>query len=324
MESTALPIILIAAGIMGSFHLAGLYGIAIAALGMLANTGMQLAVDAYGPIADNSGGIAQMTQQPDEVRRRTDKLDAVGNTTAAIGKGFAIGSAALTALALFAAFMQQSGLKSIDISNTNVMAGLLVGTMLPYLFSSYAINAVGKAAMSMVQEVRRQFNSIPELKNAISIMKKNNNDMSIISKEDQQVFDDALLKVEYEKCIVISTTAAMKGMLIPGLLIIITVTAVGFIFGAETLGGLLVGITASGVVVAIFQSNTGSAWDNAKKQIEEGVNIEDEELVKGSFSHQASVVGDTVGDPLKDTSGPAINILLKLSSIIALTIAPLI
>ncbi|MDA3838318.1 MAG: sodium-translocating pyrophosphatase [Candidatus Delongbacteria bacterium] len=323
-ESTAMPVMLIAAGIMGAYYFAGLYGIALAALGMLANTGIQLAVDAYGPISDNAGGIAQMSQQPEVVRQRTDKLDAVGNTTAAIGKGFAIASAALTALALFAAFMQQANIKSINIADPKVMAGLFVGAMLPFLFSSFAMKAVGAAAMSMVEEVRRQFKEIPELKAALSIMKKYDGDESKIKDEELKVFEKAEGKPDYKTCIKISTNAAMKGMILPGVLAIGSVVFVGFVFGATMLGGLLAGITTSGVLLAIFQSNTGGAWDNAKKQIEEGVEIDGYKYEKGGEAHKASVVGDTVGDPFKDTSGPSLNILLKLTSVVALVIAPLI
>lgn len=297
MESTVVPTIVLAGGIMSSYYFAGLYGVAIAAAGMMATAAMQLAIDAFGPIADNAGGIAEMSQLPPEVRERTDNLDAVGNTTAATGKGFAIASAALTSLALFAAFVGVAGISAIDIYKANVLAGLFVGAMIPFIFSALAIAAVGRAAMDMVQEVRRQFREIP------GIM-------------------EYKAKPEYEKCVAISTKASIREMMMPGAIALITPVIVGFVFGPEVLGGLLAGVTVSGVLLGIFQNNAGGAWDNAKKSFEKGVVINGETFYKKSEPHKASVTGDTVGDPFKDTSGPSMNILIKLMSIVSLVIAP--
>jgi K(+)-stimulated pyrophosphate-energized sodium pump len=293
MMSTALPVIALVAAIMLASSAAGLYGVAVAALGMLATTGIQLAVDAYGPIADNAGGLAEMAELPKEVRQRTDKLDAVGNTTAAIGKGFAIGSAALTALALFAAFRETVGLTSIDVTDPRVMGGLFLGAMLPFLFSSLAMGAVGRAAFAMIEEVRRQFKEIPGLLEGTG-------------------------RPDYAKCVDISTAAALREMVLPGLLAIVTPVVVGFVGGPAMLGGLLAGVTVSGVMMALFMANAGGAWDNAKKHIEAGAFGG-----KGSDAHKAAVIGDTVGDPFKDTAGPSLNILIKLMSVVALVIAPL-
>ena len=297
MESTVLPILVLAAGIVLSYEAAGLYGVAIAAAGMMATTAMQLAIDAFGPIADNAGGIAEMSELPKEVRERTDILDAVGNTTAATGKGFAIASAALTSLALFAAFMGTAHIDAINISNARVLAGLFVGAMIPFIFSALAISAVGRAAMAMVQEVRRQFREIPGIMEGTG-------------------------RPEYEKCVAISTQAAIREMVLPGAIALLTPIIIGFAFGPEVLGGTLAGVTVSGVLMAMFQSNAGGAWDNAKKSFEKGVMVDGKMEFKGSDAHKASVTGDTVGDPFKDTSGPSMNILIKLMSIVSLVIAP--
>ncbi len=297
MESTFLPILVLAGGIWGSYECAGLYGVAIAAAGMMATTAMQLAIDAFGPIADNAGGIAEMSELPKEVREKTDVLDAVGNTTAATGKGFAIASAALTALALFAAFVGVAGIKGIDIYKAKVLASLFVGGMIPFIFSSLAIRAVGQAAMSMVEEVRRQFRTIPGIMEGTG-------------------------KPEYEKCVAISTNASIRKMMAPGAIAIISPLIIGFVLGPEALGGFLAGATVSGVLMGMFQNNAGGAWDNAKKSFEKGVEINGEIYYKKSEPHKASVTGDTVGDPFKDTSGPSMNILIKLMSIVSLVIAP--
>jgi K(+)-stimulated pyrophosphate-energized sodium pump len=308
MESTFLPTLVLAGGIYGSYYCAGLYGVAIAAAGMMATTAMQLAIDAFGPIADNAGGIAEMSELPKEVREKTDTLDAVGNTTAATGKGFAIASAALTSLALFAAyvgvvkangfsFSPNGGDDAINIYHADVLAGLFVGGMIPFIFSSLAIRAVGQAAMSMVEEVRRQFRTIPGIMEGTG-------------------------KPEYDKCVAISTNASLRKMMLPGAIAIVSPLLIGFILGPEVLGGFLAGATVSGVLMGMFQNNAGGAWDNAKKSFEKGVEINGEIYYKKSEPHKASVTGDTVGDPFKDTSGPSMNILIKLMSIVALVIAP--
>ncbi|MFA6150315.1 MAG: sodium-translocating pyrophosphatase [Chitinophagaceae bacterium] len=297
MESTFLPILVLAAGIYGSYHFAGLYGVAIAAAGMMATTAMQLAIDAFGPIADNAGGIAEMSELPADVREKTDILDAVGNTTAATGKGFAIASAALTALALFAAFVGIAGIDGIDIYRADVLAGLFVGAMIPFIFSSLAIRAVGEAAMAMVEEVRRQFREIPGIMEGTG-------------------------KPQYDKCVAISTEASIKKMMLPGAIAIVSPLIIGFLLGPEVLGGFLAGATVSGVLMGMFQNNAGGAWDNAKKSFEKGVDINGQTYYKKSEPHKASVTGDTVGDPFKDTSGPSMNILIKLMSIVSLVIAP--
>ena len=299
MKSTFLSVLLFAAAIYGSYELAGFYGVALAASAMMATTAMQLAIDAFGPIADNAGGVAEMSELEDHVRERTDILDSVGNTTAAVGKGFAIASAALTALALFAAYVTFTGIDGINIFKADVLAALFVGGMIPVIFSALAMQSVGKAAMEMVQEVRRQFREIPGILEGTG-------------------------KPEYGKCVAISTQAALREMILPGLITIITPILMGLIFGAEPLGGYMAGVCVSGVMWAIFQNNAGGAWDNAKKSFEAGVEINGEMTYKGSDAHKAAVTGDTVGDPFKDTSGPSLNILIKLMSVVSLVIAPLI
>ena len=298
MMSTFGSVILFAAAIWGSYELAGFYGVSIAASAMMATTAMQLAIDAFGPIADNAGGIAEMSELPDEVRERTDILDSVGNTTAAIGKGFAIASAALTALALFAAYVYFTGIDGINIFKADVLAALFIGGMVPVVFSALAMNAVGKAAMEMVKEVRRQFKEIP------GIM-------------------EGKAEPEYGKCVDISTKAALREMMLPGALTIVGPIIIGFTMGAEPLGAYMAGVAVSGVMWAIFQNNAGGAWDNAKKSFEAGVEIDGEMTYKGSDAHKAAVTGDTVGDPFKDTSGPSMNILIKLTCLVGLIIAPI-
>jgi K(+)-stimulated pyrophosphate-energized sodium pump len=291
MLATGFPVASLALAIFIAHHFAGLYGIAIAALGMLATTGIQLSADAYGPIADNAGGLAEMSAMPPAVRERTDKLDAVGNTTAAIGKGFAIGSAAFTALALFVAYKETAGIEQIDVTKAIVVIGVILGGMLPYVFSSFVIGAVGRAAFEMIEEVRRQFN---EIKGVL----------------------DGTEKPDYVRCVDIATTAALKEMIIPGVSAVTIPVLVWFLGGPEMLGGVLVGVTVSGIMLALFMANSGGAWDNAKKYIESGAYGG-----KGSEAHKASVIGDTVGDPFKDTAGPAMDILIKLMSIVSLVLA---
>jgi K(+)-stimulated pyrophosphate-energized sodium pump len=298
MKSTFMPVLLFAGAIWGSYELAGFYGVAIAAAAMMATTAMQLAIDAFGPIADNAGGIAEMSELPKEVRTKTDILDTVGNTTAAIGKGFAIASAALTALALFAAYVTFTGIDGINIYKAKVLAALFVGGMIPVIFSALAMSSVGKAAMQMVNEVRRQFKEIPGILEGTG-------------------------KPDYEKCVAISTKAAIREMMLPGAITIISPIIIGFVMGAEALGAYMAGVCVSGVLWALFQNNAGGAWDNAKKSFEKGVTIDGQKYYKGSEPHKAAVTGDTVGDPFKDTSGPSMNILIKLTCLVGLVIAPI-
>ena len=298
MKSTFSSVILFALAIWGAYELGGFYGVAISASAMMATTAMQLAIDAFGPISDNAGGVAEMSELPKEVRERTDILDSVGNTTAATGKGFAIASAALTALALFAAYVTFTGIDGINIFKADVLAALFIGGMIPVIFSALAMESVGKAAMEMVQEVRRQFKEIPGIL-------------------------EGKAKPDYEKCVEISTNAALKEMLLPGILTIVTPVIIGFVMGAEALGSYMAGVAVSGVLWAIFQNNAGGAWDNAKKSFEAGVEINGKIEKKGSDAHKAAVTGDTVGDPFKDTSGPSMNILIKLTCLVGLVIAPI-
>lgn len=298
MLSTAMPVILFAGAIWGAYFFAGFYGVGIAASAMMANTAMQLAIDAFGPIADNAGGVAEMSELPADVREKTDILDSVGNTTAAIGKGFAIASAALTALALFAAYVTFTGINGINIFDAKVLAALFIGGMIPVVFSAMAMNSVGKAAMDMVNEVRRQFREIPGIL-------------------------EGTAKPEYGKCVEISTKAALREMLMPGVITLVTPIVIGLLMGAESLGAYMAGVTVSGVLWAIFQNNAGGAWDNAKKSFEKGVEINGQIYYKKSEPHKAAVVGDTVGDPFKDTSGPSMNILIKLSCLVGLVMAPI-
>ena len=293
MQSTLIPVLVVAMGVFISFELAGFYGVAIAAVGMLSTLGITLATDAYGPVADNAGGIAEQSRQEPEVRERTDALDSLGNTTAATGKGFAIGSAALTALALMAAFAQATEIESADLLNHKTVVGLMIGSMLPYVFSAMTMNAVGRAAFALVNEVRRQFREIP------GIM-------------------EGTAEPEYDKCVDMSTRGALREMILPGVLAVAAPVIIGVVLGKEALAGMLIGSIASGFMLAVAMANAGGAWDNAKKYIEQG-----QHGGKGSESHHAAVVGDTVGDPFKDTSGPSLNILLKLMSVVALVFAPL-